>query len=148
MNDLYVDDAFRYFSADDVLDYYTEASFAIREAELKMWHTIGTILSDQDEKTRRQVAKLIKKHLSEVETAIKFYEKYPDFEAFPFTKATTWSSLKKELGTKEKRQRKTLKEIVSKRYERNISEGRHERAEEDKDILNEVEADDEIQKHV
>jgi len=47
-------------------------------------------------------------------------------------------SLKLKFDTQEKRKRESLKEIVNKRYEKNIIEGKSERAEEDRDILNEV----------
>lgn len=139
MDDFYIDDILQNdLSPDDILDFYTEASFAIRESELKMWHTIGKMLSKRDDNVRKQIAKLLKKHISEIETAIKFYEKYPNFEDFQFDKATTWTLLKSKLGTQEKRRRESLKEIVNKRYEKNIIEGKSERAEEDRDILNEV----------
>lgn len=145
MDNFYIDDILQnYLSPDDILDFYIEASFAIRESELKMWHTIGKMLSKRDDNIRKQTAKLLKKHSSEIETAIKFYEKYPNFEDFPFDKATSWTSVKEQFGTREKRERKTLKEVVKQRYEKNISQEDTEsriRAEEDKAILSEVEND-------
>jgi len=66
---------------------------------------------------------------------------YPNFEDFPFDKATTWSSIKKQLGTEEKRTRKPLKQIIKERYMQNITQGTEGddeakiRADEDEQIL-------------
>jgi len=125
-------------SIDELADYFVEQRTAINELELRMWHKIGEILSGKSETEIKQFIKLIKKHLSEIETAIKFYNQYPNFEDFQFDKGTTWMSLKLKFDTQEKRKRESLKEIVNKRYEKNIIEGKSERAEEDRDILNEV----------
>lgn len=126
-------------SIEELADYFVEQRTAINELELRMWHKIGEILSLKSESEIKQFAKLVKKHISEIDTAIKFYNQYPIFEDFQFDKGTTWTLLKSRLGTQEKRKRESLKEIVSKRYEKNIAEGNNERANEDRDILNEVE---------
>ena len=126
---------------EDLTDYYVEQSTSIRELQLRMWFEIGKFLDSKSEEEIKEFSKMIKKHLSEVETAIKFFEKYQNFENFPFDKSTSWQAIKKILGTYEKRERKTLKEIVKKRYEENISKGMEGddeakiRAEEDEAIL-------------
>jgi len=110
-----------------------------------MWFEIGKFLDSKSEEEIKEFSKMIKKHLSEVETAIKFFEKYQNFENVPFTKATTWASVKKEFGTSEIRNRKSFKQVVKERLEKNITEGTEGneeariRANEDETILSETE---------
>ena len=129
---------------EDLTDYYVEQSTSIRELQLRMWFEIGKFLDSKSEEEIKEFSKMIKKHLSEVETAIKFFEKYQNFENFPFDKSTTWASVKKELGTSEIRNRKSFKQVVKERLEKNTSEatqGNEEsviRADEDKIIFEEA----------
>lgn len=129
---------------EDLTDYYVEQSTSIRELQLRMWFEIGKFLDSKSEEEIKEFSKMIKKHISEVETAIKFFEKYQNFENFPFDKATTWASVKKEFGTAEKRERKALEKIVKERLQKHIIEGIEGsdeakiRANEDEEIIKEV----------
>lgn len=136
-----IDELLEDATPEEIEDFYVEKMTELRELELRMWHTIGKCLSAKDEKFLKSTAKKLNKHSSELLTAVAFYVAYPEFEKFPFDKSTSWQAIKKILGTYEKRERKTLKEIVKKRLEENIARGMEGddeakiRAEEDEAIL-------------
>lgn len=99
--------------SEEAPDYYVEQSTAIRELEIKMWHNIGKTLAEID--NLEPFAKEMKKHVSELKTAVELFKKYPDFESIPFNKSTTWSKIKKEFGFIEQRPRKSLKKLIEER---------------------------------
>jgi hypothetical protein len=130
---------------EEVPDFYVEQSSAIRELELKMWHKIGWVLSEikglesDAIKDLEPYAKEMKKHISELQAAVAFFKKYPDFNSIPLDKASSWSKIKKNLGTqeeiKEKLTIKKVKEMITRRQMANEITGNNERASEDNDIL-------------
>jgi len=97
--------------------YFTEQSFALYELQIRMWHKIGSYLKIHPEQIK-PFAKRTHKHLSEVQTAVAFAEKYPNIEDFPGDKATTWAKVKEMFALKETRKRRPIVKILKERQER------------------------------
>lgn len=105
---------------EEIVDYYVEQSFALRELEILMWHNIGEVLSNVQ--NLESYAKEMKRPITELKAAIEFYKKYPKVNSIPLNKASSWRKIKKEFMPLEKSQKKGLKKILSERLEKNKTE--------------------------
>lgn len=105
---------------DEFIDFYTEESFAIRDAEVQMNLQIGQALIGMSDEELGKYAKVIKRHLSYLKTCIEVFKKWDELEK-SYTKEKSWSDLVKLAGIeKEKRPRKSLKDLGSLIYERGL----------------------------
>jgi len=98
-------------------DFYTEGSFAIRDAEVQFKLTIAKELGDfaGDEKTLELYAKAIKKHVGFLKECIGVAQHWLSIEK-QYTKNMSWKDLVKLAGIEgEKRPRKSLKKIIEER---------------------------------
>ncbi len=98
---------------EEIKDFFVEQRAAMYELELYMWWRIGKIASEMTPKQLKKLAHILRKHLSELKTAIKFYRKYPHWLDFSFDKAYTWSKMKKEYGLAEKRGRVKPSQLIA-----------------------------------
>ena len=127
-------------------DFYTEGSFAIRDAEIQFKLEIGEKLQDKTDLELKLYASAIRKHTSFLKTCIEVYKKWPELEK-TYTKNKSWSDLVKEAGIqKEKRPRKNLRQVLSERKKKNLDTGKIERALEDDAILSELKGGDDEKK--
>lgn len=109
---------------DEFIDFYTEESFAIRDAEVQMNLQIGQALIGMSDEELGKYAKVIKRHLSYLKTCIEVFKKWNELEK-QYTKEKSWSDLIKLCGVeKEKRPRKSILSLIQERkriYEEKLS---------------------------
>ncbi|NLH62488.1 MAG: hypothetical protein GX452_13900, partial [Ignavibacteriales bacterium] len=99
---------------EEFLDFYTEGSFAVRDAEVQFKLQLGEMML-ANESNLENYAKVIKKHIGFLKECIEVYKQWPELEK-SYTKNMSWSDLVKMAGIeKEKRPRKLLKKIIEER---------------------------------
>ncbi len=131
-------------TTEEFVDFYTEVSFAVRDAEVQFKLQIGEALIN--ESNLKPFAKVIKKHKFFLTECIEIYKKWPELEK-SYTKNMSWSDLVKLAGIeKEKRPRRAVKTIISERLEKHKLEFEQTgdvyvkgKLDEDKELLNENE---------
>lgn len=100
-------------TVDEFLDFYTEESFAVRDAEVQFKLQIGEVLANEPD--LEQYAKHIKKHVSFLKECIEVWKKWPEIEG-QYTKEKSWKDLVILAGVKkEKRPRKAIKKLIEDR---------------------------------
>jgi|GEM_PF-4804864 len=100
-------------TTEEFIDFYTENSFAVRDAEVQFKLQIGELLASETD--LEPFAKVIKKHKSFLIECIEVYKQWPEIEK-QYTKEKSWSDLVKLAGIeKEKRTRKPLKKLIEER---------------------------------
>jgi len=96
-------------------DFYTEGSFAVRDAEVILKIQVGHNLSGASEEDLKSCAKAIHRHVPFLKECIFVAEHWSELEK-TYTKNKSWSDLVKESGfKKEKRPRKSLKKVIEER---------------------------------
>jgi len=103
---------------EEFIDFYTEQSFAVRDAEVQFRLQIGEMLQDIPEEQLKLYASAIHKHTSFLKQCIEVYKHWKELEG-QYTKEKSWSDLVKMVGIeKEKRPRKTLRDFGTILYQR------------------------------